>query len=287
MKQIVVISGKGGTGKTVFTASLAVLAESKVLADCDVDAADLHLILKPVIVQTDNFVGGKAFEINRDICIKCGKCIQFCRFKAISADFIIDPIFCEGCGLCKRICPVNAISESDRICGQSYISNSKYGPFAHAKLDIAEGNSGKLVSKVRQAAKKIALQKKLDYVIIDGTPGIGCALIASIAGVDLAVVVVEPTISGIHDMQRVLDVAAHFKVVSKVVINKFDINLENCAEIEEVCKIKGVEIIGRIPFSRQVSESIVKCIPMVEYVDMPIREKIIAIWEKIKIYTQM
>ncbi len=193
MKQIVVISGKGGTGKTVITASLAALARSKVMADCDVDAADLHLLLNPKIKEKHEFRSGKTAIIDKKLCQQCGKCIAACRFNAISEDFTVDPVSCEGCGFCSHICPAEAIEMRENISGEWFISDTRFGPLVHARLGIAEENSGKLVTLVRQKAKESAENRGLDWVIIDGAPGIGCPVIASLSGVDCALVVTEPT----------------------------------------------------------------------------------------------
>ena len=281
MKQIAVISGKGGTGKTVLTASFSALAKNKVMADCDVDAADLHLLLHPVIKERHDFAGGITAKIDEGVCIRCRQCVDICRFDSITDKIKVDPISCEGCALCSRICPVEAIKIEDNICGEWFVSETKYGPLVHAKLGIAEENSGKLVTKVRQVAKEIAKNKGMDYVIIDGPPGIGCPVIASLTGVDVAVIVTEPTLSGIHDMERVLDVASHFEIDSKVVVNKYDLNIDNSKQIMSFCREKNIELAGMIPFSREVSESIVKGIPIIEYTQNGITKDIISIWEKI------
>ncbi len=282
MKQIVVISGKGGTGKTVLTASFATLAKNKVMVDCDVDAADLYLLLKPEIKERHDFRSGKTAWIDRELCQECGQCIDVCRFDAISDNFTIDSISCEGCTICSYICPEAAIKLEENLSGEWFISNTKYGPFVHAKLGIAEENSGKLVSKVKEAAKEIAEKENLDYVIIDGPPGIGCPVIASITSVDLAVIVTEPTLSAIHDMKRVAQVSNHFGVPTKVVINKFDINPANSEKIEKLCEKENIEVIAQIPFSRKVSESIVHGIPLVECYTNGIVHTISSLWERIK-----
>lgn len=281
MKQIVIISGKGGTGKTILTASFASLAKSKVMADCDVDAADLHLLLHPTIIESHEFSGGKTANIDKEICIRCGKCIELCRFDAINDDFAVDPILCEGCKLCSYICPVDAITMQDNASGNWFISDTKYGPLVHAKLNIAEENSGKLVTKVRQIAKGIAEDKNMDYVIIDGPPGIGCPVIASLTNVNTAVIVTEPTLSGVHDMKRVFEIASHFNANTKVVINKYDLNLDITKNIKEICEKEDIDVVGLIPFSRQVNESIVKGIPVVEYMQNDVSKEIISIWEKV------
>jgi len=282
MKQIVVISGKGGTGKTVLTASFASLAENKVMVDCDVDAADLHLLLKPEIKERHDFRSGVTARINRDVCRECGECLSVCRFDAISEDFVVDPISCEGCAVCSHICPEGAIFMEENVSGEWYISDTKYGPLVHAKLGIAEENSGKLVAKVRQIAKEIAEKEKKDYVIIDGPPGIGCPVIAALTGVDLAIIVTEPTLSGMHDMERVAQVSKHFGIPTKVVINKYDLNKKNSETIKEICKQADIEVIALLPFSRQVSESIVQGIPLVEFSKNGIAEDIAVLWERIK-----
>jgi MinD superfamily P-loop ATPase len=282
MKQIVVISGKGGTGKTMLTASFAVLADNKVMADCDVDAADLHLLLHPAIKECHEFRSGKTAVINKDLCEECGECIRVCRFAAVKENFIVDSISCEGCAVCRLICPSGAISMKENVSGEWYISDTNYGPMVHARLGIAEENSGKLVTLVRQNAQKIAETENKDYIIIDGPPGIGCPVIASLANVDLALIVTEPTLSGIHDMERIASVAQHFKVPTKVVINKYDINLQNTGDIKEICAVKDIEVLALLPFSRKVIQSIVKGMPVVKYCDDQVTEDIAFLWEKIK-----
>jgi MinD superfamily P-loop ATPase len=282
MKQIVVISGKGGTGKTVLTASFASLAKNKVMADCDVDAADLHLLLQPEIKERHEFRSGVTATIDKELCQSCGECISVCRFNAISEDFTIDPIYCEGCTICSYICPVGAIKLEENLSGEWFVSETKYGPFVHAKLGIAEENSGKLVSVVRQKAKEIAEKENLDYIIIDGPPGIGCPVIASLANVDLAMIVTEPTLSGIHDMERVAQVSKHFGVLTKVVINKYDINPDNSEEIKKICQKGDIEVVAQLPFSQKVSESIVQGVPLVEFCSNGIVQEVSSLWERIK-----
>jgi MinD superfamily P-loop ATPase len=282
MKQIVVISGKGGTGKTVLTASFASLAGNKVMVDCDVDAADLHLLLKPEIKERHEFRSGVTARIDNDLCEECGQCISVCRFEAISEDFRVDPVSCEGCTVCSHICPAGAIVMEENVAGEWYLSETKYGPLVHAKLGIAEENSGKLVAKVRQIAKEIAEKEKREYIIIDGPPGIGCPVIAAISGVDLALIVTEPTLSGMHDMERVAQVSKHFGVPTKVVINKYDLNLKNSETIGQICEREGTEVIARLPFSRKVSESIVRGVPLVEFSRNGISGDITMLWDRIK-----
>ena len=281
MKQLTVISGKGGTGKTVLTASFAALAESKVMIDCDVDAADLHLLLHPSIKERHEFKSGKTARIDKSLCRECGNCVEVCRFNAISENFIVDPISCEGCGLCSRICPADAIEMEENISGEWFVSDTRYGPFVHAKLGIAEENSGKLVAKIRETGKEIAENENLEYVIIDGPPGIGCPVFASLTGADLAVIVTEPTLSGIHDMKRVAEVVEHFKINAKAVVNKFDLNPDNTRLIEKFCDEREIEMAGFISFSQVVSESVENAVPLVEYTGEDVSREVIKIWNNI------
>jgi len=283
MKQIVVISGKGGTGKSVLTASFAALAKNKVMIDCDVDAADLHLLLHPVVKERHEFRGGKTAKLNKKICTQCGQCVAMCRFGAISDNLTMDPISCEGCGLCSLICPAGAITMEENIAGEWFVSDTKYGPFVHAKLGIAEENSGKLVAKIRQVAKEIAEKESLEYVIIDGPPGIGCPVIASLSGVDCALVVTEPTFSGLHDAKRVIEVAEHFKVLVKLVVNKHDLNNEMTDHIEQFCKDKGITLIGKIGFDKAIVESMVAGKTIVEHCGGRIKEEIVKIWKELAV----
>lgn len=284
MRQIVVISGKGGTGKTVITASFASLAESKVMADCDVDAPDLHLLLHPRIRQTYQFKGGKTAIIDPQSCTGCGRCQEVCRFEAIikqSPSFVIDPICCEGCGVCSHLCPERAISMEENLSGHWFISDTRYGPLVHARLGVAEGNSGKLVTVVRQNARLIAEKEGLDYVIIDGPPGIGCPVIASISGVDLALIVTEPTLSGVHDLERVTAVACHFGVKTAVCVNKFDLNLQVTESIVNFCRAAEIEVIGKLPYDTVVTRALVAGKPVVEYSDGGVSRQIKGQWERI------
>ncbi|MBN2830697.1 MAG: ATP-binding protein [Candidatus Omnitrophica bacterium] len=282
MKQIVVISGKGGTGKTVITGAFAALAKSKVMADCDVDAADLHLLLQPKVKERHDFRSGLSASIDNKVCIKCGKCISACRFSTISDDFVIDPVSCEGCGFCSHICPVNAIKMEECLAGEWFISETRFGPMVHAKLGIAEENSGKLVSLVRKQAKDLAEKNNCDWVIVDGAPGIGCPVIASLSGIDCAVVVTEPTLSGLHDASRVIEVTRHFNVLSKLVINKYDLNPEMSERIEEYCLENNIPVIGKVSFDKTVVESMVEGKTIIEHKDSLIKEEINKIWEKLQ-----
>ena len=280
MKQIVVISGKGGTGKSVITGSFASLAKNKVMADCDVDAADLYLLLHPAVKETHEFSGGKTAFIDESRCTQCGKCQEVCRFEAID-NYVVNPISCEGCGVCFHICPEKAIKMVDNLSGKWFVSQTKYGPFVHAKLGVAEENSGKLVTLVRQNAKLIAEKGKKDFVIIDGPPGIGCPVIASLSGVDIALIVTEPTLSGIHDLERIAGVAHHFGIKSLVCINKYDLNLVVTRKIEEYCRHNNIELVGEIPFDISVTEALVRGLPIVEYSNNQVTAEIKNLWEKI------
>jgi len=281
MKQIVVISGKGGTGKTVITGAFAALARNTVMADCDVDAADLHLLLQPTIKERHEFRSGLNASIDGKVCQKCGRCIAACRFNAISDGFIIDRVSCEGCGLCSHICPAGAITMEENFAGEWFISETRFGSMVHAKLGIAEENSGKLVSLVRKQAKELAEKNNCDRVIIDGAPGIGCPVIASLSGIDCAVVVTEPTLSGLHDALRVIEVTKHFNVSSRLVINKYDLNPDMSETIEEQCAKIGVALIGRIRFDKTVVEAVVEGKTIMEYNDTAVKDDIRRIWEKL------
>ncbi len=280
MKQLTIISGKGGTGKTSITAAFAILAENKVIADCDVDAADLHLILDPVIEKRMDFSGSKLAVMDEDKCIKCGLCEENCRFNAIK-DLKINPLKCEGCTVCEYVCPVDAIRMEDRISGEAFVSSTRAGPMAHARLYTAEETSGKLVTLVRNNARIKAREEGKDLIIIDGPPGIGCAVISAITGVDLVLAVTEPTLSGISDLKRVLDVADHFKIKSLVTVNKYDLNREMADKIEEYCRSRGVQVVGRIPYDRTVTDSMVEGKAVVETGDGPAAIEIKKVWEEV------
>ena len=281
MKQITIISGKGGTGKTTITAAFAALAKNQVMADADVDAADLHLILKPSIQKEELFYGGRAPVLDLEKCNECGLCEEHCRFEAIH-DFAIDPISCEGCGFCAHVCPQKAITMKENLCGEWFISQTRFGPLVHARLGIAEENSGKLVTLVRQQARLIAEKEGRDFIIIDGPPGIGCPVIAAIGGVDLVLVVTEPTLSGIHDLERVLGVAHHFNVPAMVCINKMDINRENTEKIKKYCQKNRISIAGEIPYDPIVTQAMVAEKSIVEFDDGAISIEAKKIWENVE-----
>ncbi len=301
MKQIVVISGKGGTGKTVITASFAALANNynndrlfhrgKVMVDCDVDAADLHLLLKPEIKEKHEFRSGVTAFIDKDKCNKCGLCRKLCRFFAIdfaledgvaNSAYSVDPVACEGCAFCSFACPQQAIEMKENLSGEWYVSDTRFGPMVHARLGIAEENSGKLVFLVREKAKEIAKMNNADYVIIDGSPGIGCPVIASLSGVDCALVVTEPTISGLHDADRVIKVAKHFKVPVKLMVNKYDLNIQMSEKIESYCQRENVPFVGKLRFDKKIVEAMVNGKTIVEYAAEESTEMIKGIWNKLQ-----
>jgi MinD superfamily P-loop ATPase len=240
------------------------------------------LLLQPKIKERHDFRSGLSASINQETCIQCGKCMIACRFKAISNDFVIDHVSCEGCGFCSHVCPVQAIKMEENLAGEWYISETRFGPMVHAKLGIAEENSGKLVSLVRKQAKIIAEQNNCDWIIIDGAPGIGCPVIASLSGIDCAVVVTEPTLSGLHDAARVIEVAKQFKVPVKLVINKYDLNPEMSGRIEKYCADNGISLIGKVRFDKAVVEAMVEGKTIMEYKDTPAKIEIQEIWGKLQ-----
>ena len=280
MLQVAIVSGKGGTGKTSIIASLAALARGKaVFADCDVDAPDLHLILQPEILERREFYGIKRAFIDKEKCIQCGICQDSCRFGAI-ADFEVETPLCEGCGVCQLVCPEDAVDMRDVQAGEAYISQTRFGPMVHAELYPGEEASGKLVAMVREMARDLAAEKNLDLILIDGSPGIGCPVIASLTGVNLALVVTEPTVTGEHDLERILDVAGHFGIKTLVCINKYDLNLVAARQIEDLCRVRGVEIAGKLPFDPSVVDAMVQAKPIVE-VGGPAAEAILGLWKNL------
>ncbi|MFW6055870.1 MAG: ATP-binding protein [Chloroflexota bacterium] len=268
MKEVVVLSGKGGTGKTSVVGAFAAMPRVKVLSDCDVDAADLHLLLAPKLREEHEFWSGQVAWINPALCTKCGLCEEVCRFDAVH-DYEVEDVSCEGCGLCARVCPVGAITMRDCLAGHWYVSDTRFGPLVHARLGIAQENSGKLVHLVRQKSKETAEAHGIGLTINDGPPGVGCAVISSLSGADLALIVTEPSVSGIHDMERVLSVCRHFSIPTLVCINKFDINEEGTTRIETYCASHGIEVVARIPFDTRVTEAQVQGVPLIEYTDDP------------------
>ena len=277
MKEVVILSGKGGTGKTSIVGSLAALAKRKALSDCDVDAADLHLLLSPSLKQETEFWSGQLAHIDRDKCTECGLCQELCRFDAIR-DYTVDPTSCEGCGFCFQVCPADAVTMKENLSGHWFVSETRYGPLVHARLGIAQENSGKLVAQVRKEARHLAETQGLDYIISDGPPGIGCPVISSLSGASLAILVTEPTLSGIHDLKRVLGVCRHFGIPAAVCINKCDLNEENSRQIKEYCLSEGIEEASRIPFDNIVTEALVHGVPVVEYSQGRVTREIEKLW---------
>ena len=265
MKELVIISGKGGTGKTSIIAAFASLTEDKILCDADVDAADLHLIMHPEIKERHDFESGHTAFINQDKCTECGLCRDLCRWDSISEDFVVDDIGCEGCGVCWYFCPEKAIDFPLNTCGEWYLSETRFGPMAHAALHIAEENSGKLVSLIRQEGKKLAEERNIDLLLTDGPPGVGCPVIASLGGATAVLIVAEPTVSGRHDMERVAELAAFFKIPAMVCVNKFDLNTDQGEAIETFAKEKDIDVIGRVPFDAAFTKAMVQGKTIVEF----------------------
>ncbi|MDX9690740.1 MAG: (4Fe-4S)-binding protein [Proteobacteria bacterium] len=286
MKEIVIISGKGGTGKTSLTASFALLAQNAVLADCDVDAADLHLILTPTVQEHHDFWSGHEAEIDVTLCTTCGACLNLCRFEAIKESngrFHIDPTACEGCGVCARFCPKGAVKLKERLCGAWMISDTRAGPMVHARLGIAAENSGRLVSTVRQEARELAKKTGRDLILIDGPPGIGCPVIASITGATAVIIVTEPSLSGEHDLMRALELTQHFKIPAFVCVNKWDIDSDRASQIEAQATTNGGIILGRIRYDKGVTEA-QKQVKAVIEIDTPCSMDIRNLWDNLQQY---
>jgi MinD superfamily P-loop ATPase len=281
IKQLAIVSGKGGTGKTTIAAAFASIVKNKVLVDCDVDAADLHLLLRPRVLKQEKYYGGRSPHVDLDKCTQCGLCTEVCRFHAIH-NGVVDPVSCEGCGFCSHVCPEDAIIMEEAFSGDWFVSDTPYGPFVHARLGIGEENSGKLVTVVRKQAMEIAKEKHLGFILIDGPPGIGCPVTASLAGVNLIVAITEPTLSGIHDLERILKLSEHFKIPSAVCINKFDINLENTDRIVAYCEKNGSKIIGKIPYESKVVEALVNRKTVMEYPCNGVDKIIQQMWEQVE-----
>jgi MinD superfamily P-loop ATPase len=288
MNEVVIISGKGGTGKTSLTAAFAILAERPVVADCDVDAADLHLVLSPEIKERHDFWSGHEAVIRQDDCIGCGICLADCRYDAVSVNeeatgaptFSIDPISCEGCGVCVQFCPEEAIDFPERLCGEWMISETRCGPMVHARLGIAAENSGKLVSTVRKEARRLAEEGDHPLIIVDGPPGIGCPVIASLTGSSSVLVVTEPTVSGEHDLERVLSLTRHFDIPAAVCVNKWDLNAEMTERIEEKARGTGAHVVGRVRYDQSVTLAQMQGKAVVE-IDAPSAQDIRRIWDEL------
>ena len=290
MKELVVISGKGGTGKTSVTACFAVLADRPVICDCDVDAADLHLVLEPSIRERHEFESGHEAIIRQNDCTSCGVCAELCRFGAVKTCengegdvvFSVDPVFCEGCGVCVRFCPAGAIDFPERHCGQWFVSDTRCGPLVHARLGVAAENSGKLVSTVRREARRIAEGQKKGIVIVDGPPGIGCPVIASLTGATQVLIVTEPTVSGEHDLARVLSLTHHFQIPAAICVNKWDLNAEMTQQIEDKARVAGASVAGRIRYDNAVTQAQIQKKAVVE-IDAPSADDIKQLWKNLNI----
>lgn len=283
MPEIVILSGKGGTGKTSFTAAFAHLASGPIICDLDVDAPDLHLILQPRNLESGAFVSGNEAFIRGAECERCGQCRNACRFDAIQGDDppVVNPLKCEGCKLCVALCPSRAIDFRPKHCGDWYRSTTRFGPMVHAQLFPAEENSGRLVALLRQHARALAQAKGLELILADGPPGIGCPVISALSGADLAVIVTEPTVSGRHDLERVIDLCRHFKIAAGVIINKSDLNEEQAGMIESYCGQQGLSLIGRLPHDAAFTQAMIRRMTVTEYGPDPIRAAIAAMWEAI------
>ena len=266
--EIAVISGKGGTGKSSISAAFATLQSNVVLADCDVDAANLYLLFHPTHEKEEVFVSGFKAVIDKDLCTNCGECVSYCRFDAIDeieGEVIINETSCDGCKLCSRICPSEAISMVQEDNSRMYSGNFRNGKMVYGRLSPGEENSGRLVDVVREEAKKVAKANHLETIIIDGPPGIGCPVISTITGVNQVVIVTEPTLSGLHDLKRTIEVTSKFKLTTSVIINKFDLNTDMANEIETFCNSLNINVIARLPFGRMVVDAMVNCKSIVEF----------------------
>jgi MinD superfamily P-loop ATPase len=291
MKEIVIISGKGGTGKTSFAASLAYLGGSDVVVvDCDVDAADMHLLLQPDFAKSEEFFSGELAVIDQEKCIKCGKCKEVCRFDAISIinnKYIVDPLSCEGCGYCARVCLEKAITNEDLNVGNWYISRTKVNNIlVHAKLGIGADNSGKLVAKVKEEAKKIAAENNNDYIIVDGSPGTGCPVVSSLSGANFVVLVTEPSAAGLHDLKRVYELVKKFHIKAGCIINKADINKQKAEEVKSFLKEEKIEYIVDFPYDIDFTKAMVKGETIVEYDNGNLKNLVVESWNKIKEYVK-
>lgn len=282
MKEVVIISGKGGTGKTSLTASFAYLARNHAIADCDVDAADLHILAQPRKHHSEEFYGGVVAAIDPGKCTGCGLCREHCRYEAISEDFAVDRLACEGCGVCYHVCPEGAVELQRSLNGEWYISESRFGPMVHAALYPGEENSGKLVALVRNQAKVLAKQQAKSLVLVDGAPGVGCPVISSVTGADHVVIVTEPTLSGLHDLKRAVELVHGFDIPMSVVINKADINADVVRSIRDFCDQAGLPVIGEIPYDPAVTAAMVRRRAVVEENGSAVGNSIRAIWKEIE-----
>jgi len=282
VKELTIVSGKGGSGKTTIAASFAALANNPVIADADVDAADMHLLLQPTIQKREFFAGLDVAQKDDTKCNNCGKCYESCRYGAFDSDFVLNPDKCEGCAVCTIVCPVEAIKMVDRVSGEAYISSTRFGPLVHAKLRTGGEASGKLVALVRQRAKEMAEKTSRNLILIDGPPGIGCAVIASITGADHVLVVVEPTLSGIHDAKRMIGLSKHFEIPVLACINKFDINENNTERIIRYCSSEGIKLVGKIPYDDITTKAMIAGKTVVEFSQGDFSQRLKDIWAKVE-----
>ncbi|GAB6181579.1 ATP-binding protein [Desulfotomaculum defluvii] len=261
MKELTIVSGKGGTGKTSILGAFATLTGHAVICDCDVDAANLHILLQPKVLETYEYYGEKKAEINSELCNRCGVCEELCRFKAINGG-VVNSYTCEGCSLCFHVCDQGAVRLNQQLSGHWYISDTKWGPMVHAKLGIAQGNSGLLVNVVRKKARETAKSQNIPLIISDGPPGVGCPVISSLAGTDMALIVTEPTLSGIHDLERIVRVTANFGCITAVCINKYDLDKNNCKYIEDLAAKLNIPILGKIPYDQKMIDAVLQGTPI-------------------------
>jgi len=289
VKELLIISGKGGTGKTSVTAAFAALAGDAVLVDCDVDAADLHLILDPSDSRPRVFIGGKVAAIDRAACVACGRCADACRFEAIVVDessknggerYAVDTMACEGCGVCALVCPTDAVKLSEQASGEWTVSETRFGPLVHAHLLPGRGNSGKLVTLVRGMARKLAVERGSTLILADGPPGIGCPVIASLSGADVVLVVTEPSLSGLHDLERVVNLARGFRMSPAVCVNKWDLAPDVTEKLASWCRDEEIPVTGRIPYDKAVTEAQVRGVSVIEHGAGPAALAIRDIWER-------
>lgn len=280
--ELVVLSGKGGTGKTSLVGALSALVPEKVLCDADVDAADLHLLLRPEILERHDFYAGHQARIDPERCVECGECLDWCRFGAIDQNFRINPLLCEGCGVCWHLCPADAVDFPDNLCGEWYISQTRFGPLVHARLGIAEENSGKLVALIRQQARQLAEAQGLSWIITDGPPGIGCPVISSLGNATAVLIITEPSVAGRHDLERVAALAVHFGLPVSVLVNKADLHWDTAHAIERFCEAQGYGFLGYLPFSKDFTRSQVEGQTIMEYNNKELQAILREVWEKLQ-----
>lgn len=285
MREIIIISGKGGTGKTSLTGAFAHLAADKIICDLDVDAPDLHLLLQPHKDRLEEFFSGNEARIDPERCDGCGLCASLCHFDAIrenGAGYAVDPLRCEGCKVCVAFCPSEAIDFPQRHCGQWYVSSTRFGPLVHAQLFPGEENSGRLVMVLKQQARELAAARGADLVLFDGAPGIGCPVISSLSGAHLAVAVTEPTPSGRHDLERVAELCGHFRIPVAVIINKYDLNMDETAAIEALCQRGGHPVIARLPFDQVVTQAMIQGLVVTELPETDVSRALRQAWTRIR-----